>query len=298
MSIFHRYTHLERYGKTETKGIEQGTIFLQSKLDGTSGLIFWNENGLQCGSRNRHLTPDEPDNQGFRGYVQANAAKFEPFFQMFPSAVLYGEFLIKNVLNCYLEDAWKKFYVFDMGFDRGEFVELVTPEQYQPVLDVYGITYVPTVAKLENYEGDYSEFFNQVNFLIDPSHKNAHPEGLVIKNYNFLNVFRRNTFAKIVFEGFKEQKAEKGLNVAEKPALEVEIAEKYVTEHLVQKELAKLKSSGVVKLQPALLQTVFYVLLTEEIADIVKKYKLPLIDFKSLNRAVINQVKVHAKELF
>lgn len=80
--------------------------------------------------------------------------------------------------------------------------------------------------------------------------------------------------------------------------MEVEIAEKYVTEHLVQKELAKLKSSGVVKLQPALLQTVFYVLLTEEIADIVKKYKLPLIDFKSLNRAVINQVKVHAKELF
>lgn len=294
MTKYTRYTHLEKYGKDETKGIENGVIFIQGKLDGTNGTIFWN-NGVKAGSRNRELLPDVPDNQGFRAYVEANKSVFEPFFVMFPNAVLYGEFLVKNVLTCYLPDAWNKFYVFDMAFDKGEHLEFLTPEQYQSVLDVYGITYVPTIAKLENYEGSYEEFRDKVNYLIDPSIKGASPEGLVIKNYNFINQYGRNCFAKIVFEQFHE---EKKIKVALESSLEVEIAEKYVTQHLVQKELAKLKSSGVVKLQPALLQTVFYVLLAEELADIVKKYKLPIIDFKALNRAVIVQVKKYASELF
>lgn len=294
MSGFIKYFHLERYGKNETKGIEQGTIFIQSKLDGTCSSVWMDKDGIKTGSRNRELTLDN-DNQGFCRFIEENKSLYEPFFTMFPNAVLYGEFLVKNVLTCYLPDAWNKFYVFDMAFDKGEHLEFLTPEQYQPVLDVYGITYVPTVAKLENYEGDYSEFKDKVGYLIDPSIQGASPEGLVIKNYSFINQYGRNCFAKIVFEKFHEEKKAK---VALESSLEVEIAEKYVTEHLVQKELAKLKSSGVVKLQPALLQTVFYVLLVEELADIVKKHKLPIIDFKALNRAVIVQVKKYASELF
>lgn len=294
MTNFNKYHHLERMYKDETKGINNGTIFIQAKLDGSNGQIYW-RNGLKAGSRNRELGLGDTDNQGFYAWVLENATVYAPFFTMFPNAVLYGEFLVPHTIKAYVKDAWKKFYVFDVALQRGEELSFLTPEQYEPVLNSLGITYVPTVAKLENYEGDYSEFRDKVNYLIDPSIKGASPEGLVIKNYNFINQYGRNCFAKIVFEQFHE---EKKIKVALESSLEVEIAEKYVTQHLVQKELAKLKSSGVVKLQPALLQTVFYVLLAEELADIVKKYKLPIIDFKALNRAVIVQVKKYASELF
>ena len=294
MSGFVKYFHLERYGKTETKGIEQGIIFIQSKLDGTCSSVWMDKDGIKTGSRNRELTLDN-DNQGFCRFIEENKSLYEPLFTLLPNAILFGEFLVPHTIKAYVKDAWKKFYVFDVALQRGEEFSLLTPEQYEPVLNSLGITYVPTVAKLENYEGSYEEFRDKVNYLIDPSIKGASPEGLVIKNYNFINQYGRNCFAKIVFEQFHEEKKAK---VALESSLEVEIAEEYVTEHLVQKELAKLKSSGVVKLQPALLQTVFYVLLVEELADIVKKHKLPIIDFKALNRAVIVQVKKYASELF
>ena len=294
MSGFVKYFHLERYGKTETKGIEQGTIFIQSKLDGTCSSVWMDKDGIKTGSRNRELTLDN-DNQGFCRFIEENKSLYEPLFTLLPNAILFGEFLVPHTIKAYVKDAWKKFYVFDVALQRGEEFSLLTPEQYEPVLNSLGITYVPTIAKLENYEGSYEEFRDEVNYLIDPSIKGASPEGLVIKNYGFINQYGRNCFAKIVFEQFHEEKKAK---VALESSLEVEIAEKYVTEHLVQKELAKLKSSGVVKLQPALLQTVFYVLLVEELADIVKKHKLPIIDFKALNRAVIVQVKKYASELF
>ena len=294
MSGFVKYFHLERYGKNETKGIEQGTIFIQSKLDGTCSSVRMDKDGIKTGSRNRELTLDN-DNQGFCRFIEENKSLYEPLFTLLPNAILFGEFLVPHTIKAYVKDAWKKFYVFDVALQRGEEFSLLTPEQYEPVLNSLGITYVPTVAKLENYEGSYEEFRDKVNYLIDPSIKGASPEGLVIKNYNFINQYGRNCFAKIVFEQFHEEKKAK---VALESSLEVEIAEEYVTEHLVQKELAKLKSSGVVKLQPALLQTVFYVLLVEELADIVKKHKLPIIDFKALNRAVIVQVKKYASELF
>ena len=294
MSGFVKYFHLERYSKTETKGIEQGIIFIQSKLDGTCSSVWMDKDGIKTGSRNRELTLDN-DNQGFCRFIEENKSLYEPLFTLLPNAILFGEFLVPHTIKAYVKDAWKKFYVFDVALQRGEEFSLLTPEQYEPVLNSLGITYVPTVAKLENYEGSYEEFRDKVNYLIDPSIKGASPEGLVIKNYGFINQYGRNCFAKIVFEQFHEEKKAK---VALESSLEVEIAEKYVTEHLVQKELAKLKSSGVVKLQPALLQTVFYVLLVEELADIVKKHKLPIIDFKALNRAVIVQVKKYASELF
>ena len=294
MSGFVKYFHLERMYKDETKGINNGTIFIQSKLDGTCSSIWMDKDGIKTGSRNRELTLDN-DNQGFCRFIEENKSLYEPLFTLLPNAILFGEFLVHHTIKAYVKDAWNKFYVFDVALQRGEELSFLTPEQYEPVLNSLGITYVPTIAKLENYEGSYEEFRDKVNYLIDPSIQGASPEGLVIKNYGFINQYGRNCFAKIVFEQFHEEKKAK---VALESSLEVEIAEKYVTQHLVQKELAKLKSSGVVKLQPALLQTVFYVLLVEELADIVKKHKLPIIDFKALNRAVILQVKKYASEFF
>jgi hypothetical protein len=183
MTNFNKYHHLERMYKDETKGINSGTIFIQPKLDGTCSSVWMDKDGIKTGSRNRELTLDN-DNQGFCRFIEENKSLYEPLFTLLPNAILFGEFLVPHTIKAYVKDAWKKFYVFDVALQRGEELSFLTPEQYEPVLNSLGITYVPTVAKLENYEGSYEEFRDKVNYLIDPSIKGASPEGLVIKNYN------------------------------------------------------------------------------------------------------------------
>lgn len=60
---FTKYQHVERLGTTETNGIEMGMCYIFPKIDGTNSQL-WFENGLQAGSRNRHLEV-ENDNAGF-----------------------------------------------------------------------------------------------------------------------------------------------------------------------------------------------------------------------------------------
>lgn len=295
MSGFVKYFHLERYGKDETKGIERGIIFIQSKLDGTCSSVWMDKDGIKTGSRNRELTLDN-DNQGFCRFIEENKSLYEPLFTLLPNAILYGEFLIPHTIKAYVKDAWKKFYVFDVALQRGEELSWLTPEQYEPVLNSLGITYIPTVAKLENYEGDYSEFKDKVGYLIDPSIQGASPEGLVIKNYSFINQYGRKTFAKIVFPSFKE---EKKVVATRDSTVEFDIAEKFVTEHLVEKEYAKIATTGAIEgIQARLLNTVFKTMLEEEIWDILKKFKNPIIDFKALQRSVYAKIKELKEELF
>lgn len=300
MSVFHRYTHLERYGKTETAGIEQGTIFIQSKLDGTCSSVWMDKDGIKTGSRNRELTLDN-DNQGFCRFIEENKSLYEPLFTLLPNATLFGEWLVPHQITWYTKDAWRKFYVFDVVLHKGEALEYLTPEQYQPVLDSLGIVYVPTVAKLENYTGDFSEFRDKVNFLIDPTVPNAYAEGFVLKNYQFVNRYGRNTFAKVVYEVFKEEKSTKAPK--EKPLLEASFVEKNVTEHLVKKELAKLRNAEEVQgkteaIQGKLLHTVYKAVIEEELFDFIRKNKNPIIDFRALYGELVKAVKTHASELY
>lgn len=60
---FYKYQHVERLGTTETNGIEMGMCYIFPKIDGTNSQLWFNE-GLQAGSRNRHLEV-ENDNAGF-----------------------------------------------------------------------------------------------------------------------------------------------------------------------------------------------------------------------------------------
>jgi hypothetical protein len=49
-------------------------VTITEKIDGTNGLVFVGEDGtVRAGSRNRWLDPDQPDNHGFRAWVEANA---------------------------------------------------------------------------------------------------------------------------------------------------------------------------------------------------------------------------------
>lgn len=290
---FEKYQHVERIGTTETSGIEMGMCYIFPKIDGTNGSLWWN-NGLQAGSRNRHLTIDN-DNAGFYQWALSQSY-FTDFFNKNPFLRLYGEWLVPHTLKTYSKDAWNKFYVFDVML--GE--EYVPYEEYKVILDEFGIEYIPPICKVEN--PSYERLINQLEkngYLIEDG--NGTGEGIVIKNYGFKNRFGRTTWAKIVKNDFKAKHAKVDVTeLKESKIIEQEIVDKFVTKALVEKEYSKIEveSGWTSKQIPRLLNTVFYCLIKEECWNFVKEFKNPSIDFKRLSFFTTNKIKELMPQLF
>ena len=65
MTDYNKYQHVKKFGTIETDGIEYGECFIFPKIDGTNGVVFYQDNQVQFGSRRFHLK-GEMDNQNFR----------------------------------------------------------------------------------------------------------------------------------------------------------------------------------------------------------------------------------------
>lgn len=305
MSKFLKYMHLERFGSDEVDGIELGTTYVFPKLDGTNAQVWgsWNvlnEFDVKAGSRNRELSTGA-DNAGFYSWVLegVESAPIVSLLKSNPHLTLYGEWLVPHSLKTYRDDAWRKFYVFDV-FDRtsGKFLHY---EDYQELLEHFGVTYLPPIAIIKNgcYE-KYEKCLEKNTFGIKDGEGIG--EGVVIKNYKWINKFGRVVWAKLIANHFKEKHhAAMGAPIVGGKMLEEEIAEEFVTQHLVDKVQAKiiLQHGGwSSKMIGQLLGVVWHDLITEEIWDILKKHKNPKIDFKTLNRFCVMKVKQLKPEVF
>jgi hypothetical protein len=296
---FIKYHHLERIGATEVQGIELGECFVFPKIDGTNSSLWVSDGELQAGSRNRLLSL-ESDNAGFFTWAQLQE-NLKRFFAEFPDYRLYGEWLVPHSLKTYRSEAWRKFYVFDITDDDSENPRHIPYNDYQPILNRFGIDYIPPICQINN--GSYEQFINQLLknvFLIEDGKGTG--EGIVIKNYDYRNKFGRQTWAKIVTSEFKETHAkEMGSPIIQgKKLIEEEIAAKFVTTALVDKEFAKIESvdGWSSKFIPRLLNTVYYSVVKEESWEFVKEHKNPTIDFKRLQHFVFGKVKQCKPELF
>ena len=109
---FLKYQHLERFGTVSVEGIENGMCHIFPKIDGTNASVWLEDGNIKAGSRNRELTLDN-DNSGFYNYIIKQQNIIE-FLNKFTGIRLYGEFLVPHTLKTYRDDAWKKFYVFDV----------------------------------------------------------------------------------------------------------------------------------------------------------------------------------------
>ena len=296
---FKKYQHVERFGTTEVDGIEFGLCHIFPKIDGTNASVWWN-NGVNAGSRRRHISVDD-DNAGFAQFA-TNDEKIEKFLSENQELRLYGEWLVPHSLKTYREDAWRKFYVFDVCRDKDDSVEYLTYEEYSILLEKYGIEYIPPICTINN--SSYDQLVEQLRqniFLIEDG--KGVGEGIVIKNYSFVNRFNRTTWAKIVTSEFKAKHA-KAMGAPTKEGrkmIEAEIAEKYVTKALCEKEFAKIvneQNGWQSKFIPRILNTVFYSVITEECWNFVKEHKNPKIDFKTLKHFVQNKTKEHLAQLF
>lgn len=293
---FNRYQHVEKFGNDEVDGIELGTCYIFPKIDGTNASVWNDKFEIKSGSRNRELSL-ENDNQGFYKYIleQDNISKF--LFD-YPDLKLYGEFLVPHTLKTYRENAWRKFYVFDVVEETEEGFCYLTYEEYQPILEEYKIDYLSPLKIIKN--PTYEDLLHCLEINTTLMKEGEIGEGIVIKNYSFVNKYERVTWAKIVRSEFKEKHhKEMGRPTLERKMIEQEIVDEYATSALIEKTYAKIAVDGWnSKKIPELLSRVFYDLVNEEIWNIVKKFKNPKIDFKILNTLTILKIKEVKKELF
>ena len=300
--MFLKYMHLERYGNEEVDGIEQGTTYVFPKLDGTNAQLWVDPEGnLKAGSRNRKLELDN-DNAGFYN-AMIKDDKILSLFEGFPELRLYGEWLVPHSLKTYRDDAWRKFYIFDVyDVETGEIYHY---DRYKEILDAYELDYLAPIAIVKNGTREhYEKCLDKNVFLIKDGMGVG--EGIVIKNYEWQNKFGNTVWAKMITNNFKElNHKEMGAPVIGGETLEEKIVAEYVDEHLINKTEAKIineKATNEMFLDkrdiPRLLQTVFYDLINEELWNIIKKHKNPKIDFAYLQRLTITKVKQERKDIF
>lgn len=299
--MFVKYPHLERFGNSEVEGIEVGITHVFPKLDGTNASLWLEDGNIYAGSRNRVLSK-ESDNAGFFNWA-VEQEKLVWLLRGFPELTLYGEWLVPHSLKTYRDDAWRKFYIFDVyNRETGLFIEY---DRYKDILDAYEIKdYLAPIAVVKNGSREVFEKCLDKNvFLIKDGQGIG--EGIVIKNYSWQNQYGRVTWAKIVTNEFKEvHHKEMGAPVIGGMTVEEKIVDHFVTQHFVDKVVDKIiiEDSEATQFNsrwiPRLLQTVFYDLVREETWEMLKKFNNPRIDFGFLQRLTISKVKELRKDIF
>lgn len=244
----------------------------------------------------------EKDNAGFYKFVLENE-NIKKYLEKHPTHRLYGEFLVPHSLKTYREDAWRRFYIFDVCLDKEDgSVEYIPYDIYKPLVEEFGLDYIPPIVTMTN--GSYEYFIRTLDnntFMIQDG--KGVGEGIVIKNYDYYNKYKRQIWAKIVTNEFKEiHKREMGVNnIKTEKVIEQEIVDNYCTAAFIEKEYSKiLNETGEWDNRkiPMLLGRVFSELVKEETWNIIKKYKNPTINYKTLNALVINKIKTVKSDIF
>lgn len=298
---FLKYPHLERFGNDEVQGIEFGECWIFPKLDGANAQMWWDDKYIQYGSRNRDLAGGN-DNRGFREALSEDI-KFRAFFDKYPDHRLYGEWLVPHAFQGYRDDAWRRFWIFDVHKRIDSGAEHFIPyDVYEPMLREFGLDYVIPINRVTN--PDYEsllKFLDKATFLCKDG--GGPGEGIVIKNYGFYNKFGNQTWAKLVRQEYKELHTKHhGVDELKLGRMvEEEIVEQFVTRVLVDKEytkIAKASDGWTSRSIPRLLDTVFYCLVNEELWNALKDHKNPTINFKTLKALTIQRVKQLRSDLF
>lgn len=299
---FKRYMHIERLGTDEVEDIQYGECYVFYKIDGTNGSVWLdNEGNIKAGSRNRELTL-ENDNAGFYNYI-INNEKIKNYLKEHPNHRLYGEWLVPHSLKTYRKDAWNKFYIFDVSLNNGENEELLPYNVYKGMLEKYELDYIPPLAILKNASEDgFIRLLDKTGqFLVENGKGNG--EGIVIKNYSFINKYGRQVWAKIVANEFKEihSKAMGASIVTSNKLIEEKIIDKFCTEAFIEKEYSKIVNEmqgWKSKYIPMLLGRIYSEFVKEETWHIIKEFNNPIINYKTLNALIIQKIKEVKKEIF
>lgn len=299
MSEYLKYQHVEKLGTDEVEGILDGLCYVYPKIDGTNAHIWRDKHGIKCGSRNRELSL-EKDNAGFMEHIKDNEDQYLEFLNHFPEGThVYGEWLVPHSLKTYRDDAWERFYVFDVLSPDGNYFY---PEQYLDICEKCDIDVIHPIKIIENPRVErLVQWLEQNTYLIKDGEGAG--EGLVIKNYEYENRYGRTVWAKLVTNAFKEKHV-KEMGVSrpiESDVLEQKLVDKYLTFEIVDKVYQKIKVSEdgwSSKYISRLLSTTYHDFVNEFMWQIVRDNKNPKIDFKLIMKYCTLKVKELKPEVF
>lgn len=301
--MFKQYMHVEKFGNEEVENIELGKVYVFPKIDGTNASVWWEEGRLRCGSRTRELDTVnfQQDNADFAKSMYH--PKFEPireFIARFSSYRLFGEWLVPHTFTGYRQEAWRRFYIFDiMNDETGEYLPY---EICQSLLEENKLDYIPPLATIKN--GDYGKFldFLDKNLFLCPD-GGTPGEGIVIKNYDFYNKFGLQIWAKLIRQEFKD----KHHAIMGAPEIntglmnEERVLNKVMTDHFVNKTYDKIRverGGWSSKCIPELFGRCYYDIIKEELWDSLKEIDYGTINFKTLKALMIRKIKELKPEIF
>lgn len=294
---FFRYLSLKRYGNVEVENINIGTVHVFPKLDGTNASVWIEGEELKAGSRNRELSLDN-DNAGFLANLRSSAKSGIHSLLLYNSHLrLFGEWLVPHTVKDYSDSSWRKFYVFDVYDEQDE--RYLTYDEYKPLMDEYEIDYIPCQKVIIN--GDYDDFVFQAQLADYCMPAGKAGEGVVLKNYEYINKYGSYAAAKVVNSEFKaDHRKSMGSPVQENRMTEQELADRFPPE-LAEKTLAKISlEEGGWRSQfiPRLLEQTYYDFFHEELWTAIKKTKAKSIDLTALRSFINQKIKEALPQIF
>ncbi len=183
--------------KEEVEGILDGKCYIWEKIDGANLSIWMEDWEIFVWSRNTVVWTWEIKSW-FRGAVEYinNHKGIKKFLNKYPNYRIYWEWLVPHTITDYNKDAYNNFYMFDIEDYNGEkmWAEELThiAQEYEiKIPELFDVIENPTIESLQKF--------------IWKTSLGKRWEGIVIKNYSFVNKFWDKVYAKIVSPSFKEE---------------------------------------------------------------------------------------------
>ena len=274
-----KYCDIERLGNEENEYIfncSTDELIVEEKVDGGNASFFVEEGNIihEC-SRNRDLTNEKDNSKTFineRKYLRDILAGKT----INPDYIYYGEWMQKHTLSY---NNPPKFIGFDIRVKQnkdatgpGMFIDY---DAMKKEYDRLGIKTIPLL-----WRGPVQDFLKKEpsEFITKSKYGDLLMEGIVIKNYNRLNIYGRQMFAKVVRDEFKEQNRATFGKIKQTPTDSLKIVEEFVTDARINKKIYELMiqenrvlSRDMMKELPIrVLKDIF----KEEYVIIIDKYKL------------------------
>lgn len=237
---FVKYMHIERYEENnpEIDGILNGLVYVFPKLDGSNHCIWFDNDKktIRCASRNQIITKDYDATKFINTYYIPNQHKIDNMILENQNLVFYGEFMRPHVVKDYDDDVWDEWYIFDV-YDR-ENNQWMDYETYASLINKYGLRVVTPMDKYNDPPIDLiHECVENNHYLISNGNIG---EGVVIKNYNFVNKYGRTTWAKMVRNDYKIKAKQTPKERGEAPpSVEDIIVDNNLSREFIEKEYYK-----------------------------------------------------------
>ena len=278
-----KYPKIRHLGDTENASIfrtHTDEIIVQEKFDGAN-FRFWREGDEMCfGSRNvAHLHPDDNAWMEQVDYLRS----IDPA-TLDRDLVYVGEAIKKHSI-AYNWDELPPFIGFDViHIDTG------LPLSYSFAKEEFERLGLPFMHMV--WIGSASDWLkeNPEDYMEESAYRDGPPEGIVIKNYERLNEFRRPLFAKMVTAEFKEKNRAVFGPTKTKPLDTAKVVDMYATSARIRKQAHRLiEEEGKQLGRPLmgdLIKGTIRDILEEEIVNIWLDRSIKTLDFAALGKLV------------